>query len=77
MAYKFKDGHLYVIEFDDHATGKEVIKCSVVGWIYKQDNKSITIASWVLIGVDKETQEANIECVTILKSTIRQYRKLL
>ena len=72
----FKDGNLYIVSFLDHCTGDSPVTCVCSGWLYKQTKECITLANWIPLNVDRETQEENIECITILKSTIKQYKKV-
>jgi hypothetical protein len=73
---KFKVGSKYIIRFHDHCKGEDTIDCEVMLKIIKQDKLSIVGTWWIIIGENTETEEANTEMMTIIKSTIIKKREI-
>lgn len=66
---------LMTVTFWDHcngdATAAKAIKCSVVGWLFKESNLSYYLAHWVAEG---DPAGENSEVNVILKSTVIKKR---
>lgn len=73
---KFKVGEKYIIRFHDHCKGSNTIICEVMLKIIKQDKLNIVGTWWIVIDENEETEEANTEMMTIIKSTIIKKRKV-
>lgn len=67
---KFKYKQLYRIKFIDHAIGDSTIECELCGWFLSQTKDSITLTWWKLHSEDEAHFEANLEPVSLVKSTI-------
>lgn len=67
------------ILFYDHMLGSDnLIHCVVYGRVYTYTPSSITIDQWHPVGNDYDRElKDNTECVTIIRSSIFQYRKLV
>ena len=73
----YKKGKVYKIRFYDHfASHKDIVECTLVGFFYKEDKKSITLAHWISHCEDPEDADHNIEVVTLVKSCIISVREL-
>ena len=73
---KFKIGDKYIIQFHDHCTGNFKMLCEVMLKIIKEDSTHIYGTWWILITDDQDVEEANVEMVSIIKSTIVKKRKV-
>jgi hypothetical protein len=74
---KFKKKSLYLIAFIDYAiNGDGVIKCCVCGWVWAEDETSVTLTTWLPISDDGDLVNANVELVHIVKSTILRAKPL-
>ena len=73
---KFKIGDKYTFQFYDHCVGESKVLCEVTMYITKEDKSHIYGTWWRVLTEDEETEKANREIVSIIKSTIVKKRKL-
>lgn len=59
------------LRFHDHGIGTSdsltVVTCDVVGWLYKEDELSYYLASWIC---DGSVVDSNTEACQVLKATV-------
>lgn len=59
------------LRFYDHSMGSgdsvDLITCDIVGWLYKEDNLSYYVATWICNG---RVIDSNSEAFQVLKSTV-------
>jgi len=71
---KFKINELYYVKFLDHCIGQEELISETVGWVQSESKNSVILIYWRTNSTCKETNEANNERLTIIKSTIVKKR---
>lgn len=57
----------------DNAVDLAPIKCQIVGWLFKEDDLSYYVASWVC---DNKINDRNTEAYQVLKSTVVEHYQL-
>lgn len=76
---KFKEGHLYEVEFLDHCAGgsaKEPMRCLAVGYVLEDRDTHVYFSSWIIKTEDIDLFNNNLESFVVIKSCIKS-RKLL
>jgi hypothetical protein len=73
---KFNKGDFYIIKFLDHCIGDELIYCEVAGWVLKEGKESVTLTYWKTNSKDKETEDENTEPLRLIKSTIKEVKRV-
>lgn len=73
----FDIGELYIVQFHDHSIGQPgETEFQLCGWIWAETDRYITINTWHMLNVDKDTEENNLEAQNIMKSAITRKRKI-
>ena len=74
----FKEGSLYEIVFWDHSSHKEPFKFKAVGYVLKNEDSFVRIASWLPLNIEETDSDydSNCEVFCVIKSCIVKRKKL-
>lgn len=63
-------GKPVILEFDDHATFSQTIRCRAIGWISEVTSDKIVLVWWDVLASDNDLRMNNIETCSIVRSAI-------
>jgi hypothetical protein len=67
-------GKIIMVTFDDHATGKGLVRCRAIGELREASRERLILCQWVVLDEDRDVTERNEEYFTVAIGAIRDIR---